>query len=117
MKSFKNTGYFNLVEFGIHYNSFIDQVILSTWFRIPYFEKRITEFPLINGRITSTIFTKPIPRWIALIVFPIAFIRLVHLKIKILRLKHNLKQVIDLSAGMINLLNSTALKIDAYILE
>jgi len=113
-KSFQNTGYFYLVEFGIHYNSFIDQVILSKWFRIPYFEKRITEFPLINGRITSSIFTKPQLRLIALIIFPIAVIRILHLKVKIHRLQTNLKQVVELSAGMVNLLNSTALKLEVY---
>jgi hypothetical protein len=115
-KSFKNTGYFYLLEFGVHYNSFIDQLILSKWFRIPYFEKRLTEFPLINGRITSSIFTKNIFRWGAVIIFPVAIIRLIHLKVKIQRLRQNLKQVVDLSAGMINLMNSSALKIDADIL-
>jgi len=115
-KSFENTGYFYLLEFGVHYNSFIDQLILSKWFRIPYFEKRLTEFPLISGRITSSIFTRKIFRWGALIIFPIAIIRIIHLKVKIHRLRKNLKQVADLSAGMINLMNSSALKIDADIL-
>lgn len=116
-KSFHNTGHFYLVEFGIHYNSFIDQVILSKWFRIPYFEKRITEFPPINGRITSTIFTKPLSRWAALIIFPVALVRILHLILKIRWLKKSLNQVIELSAGMVNLLNSNALKLDAYNLE
>jgi hypothetical protein len=115
-KSFENTGYFYLVEFGIHYNSFIDQVILSKWFRIPYFEKRLTEFPPINGRITSTIFTGKVLRWLAVIIFPVGLIRIIHLKYKIHRLRHNLQHVVDLSAGMINLLNSSALKIDADII-
>jgi lipopolysaccharide export system permease protein len=109
-KSFQNTGYFYLLEFGIHYNSFIDQVILSSWFRIPYFEKRLEEFPLINGRITSEIFKKKELRWIALILFPVAIFRIIHLKFKIHRISRNLSQVTELSAGMINLLNSSALK-------
>jgi lipopolysaccharide export system permease protein len=115
-KSFENTGYFYLIEFGVHYNSFIDQVILSKWFRIPYFEKRLAEFPLINGRITSTIFTNKQIRWVATIAFPIGLIRLIHLKIKVNRLSHNLKNLEDLSAGMINLLNSSAIRIDADII-
>jgi lipopolysaccharide export system permease protein len=113
-KSLHNTGYYYLVEFGVHYNSFVDQVILSKWFRIPYFEKRLTEFPPINGRITSTVFIKPSLRWIALIIFPVGVIRLIHLKLKVNRLNRNLKQVIDLSAGMVNLLNSNALKPEAF---
>ncbi len=116
-KSFHNTGYFYLVEFGIHYNSFIDQVILSQWFRLPYFKKRLTEFPPVNGRITSTIFTKPSYRIIALIVFPVALIRLIHLRIKVRLLARNLRQIIELSAGMVNLLNSNALKPEVYIPE
>jgi lipopolysaccharide export system permease protein len=109
-RSFHNTGFFYLLEFGIHYNSFLDQVILSTWFRIPYFEKRLEEFPIINGRITSEFFTLKTYRWIALILFPVALIRVFHLKFKIYRLKRNLRQVIELSTGMINLLNSSAFR-------
>jgi hypothetical protein len=115
-RSFDNTGYFYLIEFGIHYNSFIDQVILSKWYRIPYFEKRLTEFPWINGRITSTIFTNRYVRWIAVIIFPVGLGRLIHLKIKVHRLQQNLNHLVDLSAGMINLLNSSALRIDADII-
>lgn len=115
-RSFDNTGYFYLIEFGIHYNSFIDQVILSKWYRIPYFEKRLTEFPWINGKITSTIFTNKYVRWIAAIIFPAGLGRLIHLKIKVHRLQQNLNHLVDLSAGMINLLNSSALRIDADII-
>ncbi len=112
-KSFENKGISYLVEFGIHYNSFIDLVILSKWFRVPYFQKRVIEFPMLSGRITSHIFTKKFLRWTAVIVFPVALIRIIHLKIKIHRMRRNLRQVIDLSAGMINLLNSSAINIEA----
>jgi lipopolysaccharide export system permease protein len=111
-KSFENKGFFYLIEFGIHYNSFIDQAILSKWFRIPYFKKRISEFPFITGKITSTIFTKRFLVWFAAIIFPIGLIRLFHIKLKVRRMMRNLMQVVELSAGMINLLNSSALKID-----
>ncbi len=106
-KSFRNEGYPYLIEFGIHYNAFLDMIILSQWFKIPYFEKRISEFPAINGRITSEIFTKKWLRLLAVIIFPIAIIRIIHLKIKIRILQRNIKQVADLSSGMINLLNSS----------
>lgn len=112
VKWFHNTGYFYLVEFGIHYNSFIDQVILSKWFRIPYFEKRVSEFPPINGRIKSTSFKKPLYKWLSLIVFPVSLILIMHLNAKVRRLKKNLRMVIDLSGGMVNLLNSNAIKIE-----
>ena len=109
-KSFENKGFFYIIEFGIHYNSFIDQVILSKWFRIPYFKKRIAEFPFFNGRMTSTIFVWRALVWFAVIVFPIGLIRLVHIRMKVKRIIRNLKQVTELSTGMINLLNSSALK-------
>jgi lipopolysaccharide export system permease protein len=112
-KSFENTGFFYLIEFGIHYNSFIDQAILSKWFRITYFKKRLAEFPLINGRITSTIFTRKALIWISVIVFPVGLVRLIHLKLKVQHIRRSLKQVMELSTGMVNLLNSSALKIDA----
>jgi lipopolysaccharide export system permease protein len=112
-KSFENSGLFYLIEFGIHYNSFIDQVILSKWYRIPYFQKRIAEFPIINGRITSEIFTKRALIWFSVIIFPVGLIRLIHLRLKIQHIRRNLKQVMELSTGMVNLLNSSALKVDA----
>jgi lipopolysaccharide export system permease protein len=112
-KSFENTGFIYLVEFGIHYNSFIDQVILSKWFRNPYFQKRLTEFPFIIGRINSTIFTKRTLIWFSVIVFPIAMIRLIHLKWKVQHIKRSLKQLMGLSTGMVNLLNSSAIRVEA----
>ena len=115
-KSFENTGFFHLVEFGIHYNSLIDQVILSKWFRIPYFKKRLAEFPLVNGRITSTIFTRRILIWLSVIVFPVGLIRLIHLKLKVQHVRRSLTQVMELSTGMVNLLNSSAFKNDAAIM-
>ncbi len=112
-KSFENTGFFYLIEFGIHYNSFIDQIILSKWFRIPYFKKRLAEFPLMDGRITSTIFTKRALIWFSVIVLPVGLVRLIHLKLKIQHIRRNLKQVLELSTGMVNLSNSSALRNDA----
>jgi hypothetical protein len=116
-KSFENSGFIYLLEFGIHYNSIIDQIILSKWYRIPYFEKRLLEFPMINGRITSSVFTRKTHRWMALIIFPVAIVRLIHLKFKIALLQQNLAQLTGLCAGMVNLLNSSALKFDAVDLK
>jgi lipopolysaccharide export system permease protein len=112
-KSFENTGFYHLIEFGVHYNSFIDQVILSKWYRIPYFQKRMAEFPFIDGKITSALFTKRALIWLSVIVFPIGLLRLIHLKVKVQHINRNLKQVMELSAGMVNLLNSSALRTDA----
>jgi hypothetical protein len=109
-KSFENSGFSYLIEFGIHYNSFLDRVILSKWFRIPYFKKRLSEFPLVYGRTRSTIFISKILIWLAVIIFPVALIRLLHIKLKVKIMMRQLKQIADLSSGMINLLNSSALK-------
>jgi lipopolysaccharide export system permease protein len=109
-KSFENTGFIYLIEFGIHYNSFLDRVILSKWFRIPYFKKRLSEFPFVYGRTRSTIFTNKTLIWLAIIIFPIALIRLIHISLKVNRIMRQLKQIADLSSGMVNLLNSAAFK-------
>ncbi len=109
-KSFENSGFMYLIEFGIHYNSFLDRVILSEWFRIPYFKKRLSEFPFLYGRTRSTIFINKTLIWLAVIIFPLALIRLIHIRLKVKRVMRQLKQISDLSSGMINLLNSSALK-------
>lgn len=112
-KSFTHTGFFYLVEFGIHYNSFIDQVILSKWFRIPYFRKRMAEFPFFVGRISEPLLRKKLLFWIHLVFFPLALLRILHVRIKIMHIQRNLTKIMELSAGMINLLNSSALKLNA----
>ena len=112
-KSFTNTSFFYLVEFGIHYNSFIDQVILSKWFRIPYFQKRMTEFPFLVGRISEPILRNKLLFWIHLVIFPLALLRILHVRIKVMQIRRNLKKIMELSAGMVNLLNSSALKLNA----
>ncbi len=109
-KSFENREFMYLIEFGIHYNSFLDRIILSKWFRIPYFKKRLSEFPFAYGRTRSFIFTNRTLIWLAVIIFPVALIRLIHIKLKINHVIKQLKQIADLSSGMINLLNSSALK-------
>jgi len=111
-KIFTNTSFFHLIEFGIHYNSFLDQVILSKWFRIPYFQKRISEFPVFDGRTTDQFFKNKFINKASVILFPVGLIRLAILRIRIHRIQRNLQQIMVLSSGMINLLNSAALKID-----
>jgi len=108
-KAITNTGFFYLIEFGIHYNSFIDQVILSKWFRIPYFQKRLEEFPFMNGRIAEPALKDKFLLWSHVVVFPLGLLRLIHLKVKVLQIKRNLKKIIELSAGMVNLLNSSSM--------
>ena len=112
-KAATNTGFFYLIEFAIHYNSFIDQVILSTWFRIPYFKKRLSEFPVINGIITDPNLKNKLLQWMNIVVFPLGIMRLLYLRYRVLYIRRSIKKVMELSAGMINLLNSSALKMDA----
>lgn len=112
-----NTGFFYLIEFAIHYNSFIDQVILSTWFRIPYFKKRLVEFPVINGRIADPFLRNKLVQWMNMVIFPLGIVRLLYVRYKVMSIRRNLKKVIELSSGMVNLLNSSALKMDAAYYE
>lgn len=111
-KTITNTGYIYLIEFGIDYNSMIDRIILSKWFRHPYFLKRLSEFPFLHGRITANYFPNKYVKLISYVVFPVWILILVHLWLKSRSLKRNLQQVRELSAGMVNLLNSAAMKTD-----
>jgi hypothetical protein len=97
-KAFTNTGFFYLIEFGIHYNSFIDQVILSKWYRIPYFRKRLSEFPFINGRISDPLLRKRFLRWMQIVLFPLGILRLLHVKIWVMHIQQNLKKTTELSS-------------------
>jgi lipopolysaccharide export system permease protein len=114
-KVLSNTGYTFLIEFGINYNSLIDRIVLSKWFRIPYFRKRISEFPFLNGRLTGKTISNRIFKLVSFIFFPVWVFILFHLWLKIQRLKRNLHQVCELSAGIINLLNSASYKTDPYL--
>ena len=107
-----NTEYFYLIEFGIHYNCSIDQMILSKWFRMPYFKKRLTEFPFINGRIAEPLLRKKWLMLIHLLMFPLLILRLIYIRFKIIYIRRSLRKTVELSAGMINLLNSSAFKLD-----
>jgi len=115
-KTITNTGYLYLIELGIDYNSLIDRIILSKWFRHPYFYKRLSEFPYLNGRITANYFPKRFIKVASYIFFPVWLFILLHLWLKSRRLKRNLQQVAALSAGMVNLLNSSAIKTEAEFL-
>jgi lipopolysaccharide export system permease protein len=109
-KIISNQGYTNTIEFAVHYNSLIDRIILSQWFRIPYFNKRLTEFPFLNGRLTNNILYKPFIKWGSLIIFPVWIVIYFITWIKFQRMKRSLQLVHELAMGMVNLLNSSAIK-------
>jgi hypothetical protein len=109
-KIFSNKGYTNLIEFGVHYNSLIDRIILSQWFRVPYFNKRLTEFPFLNGRVTSNLLYKPVIKWGSLIIFPVWMLIFLITWIRVHRMKRSLNLIHELALGMVNLLNSSAIK-------
>ena len=109
-KIISNKGFTNLIEFGVHYNSLIDRIILSQWFRIPYFNKRLTEFPFLNGRLTNNNLSRPIVKWGSLILFPIWIVIFTITFVKVQRMKRSLQLVHELAMGMVNLLNSSAIK-------
>jgi hypothetical protein len=111
-KAVHKTPYMHLIEFEIHYNSLIDLIILSKWFRNPYFKKRISEFPIINGRIVGRYFPNKFLKIASFVFFPIWILIIIHLWIRVNRLRRGLQQVNELCTGMVNLLNSSAIKID-----
>ena len=114
-KALRNEGCMCLIEFSIDYNCLIDRIILSTWFRIPYFQKRITEFPIISSHLSTRYFRSRSLKVLSFIFFPVWIILLVHLWIRGHRMRRYLQQVSALSTGMINLLSSSALKIESVI--
>ena len=116
-KVINNTGYLFLIEFGINYNSLIDRIVLSKWFRIPYFQKRISEFPFLNGRITSNIFPNKFFMRASFVFFPVWAFILIKLLSKAIKLKRDLHHISDLSTGMVNLLNSSGFKTDSEFLQ
>jgi lipopolysaccharide export system permease protein len=109
-KIISNQGYTNVIEFAVHYNSLIDRIILSQWFRIPYFNKRLTEFPFLNGRLTNNILYRPLVKWGTLILFPVWILIFLITWIKVYRMNRSLQLVHELAMGMVNLLNSSAIK-------
>jgi lipopolysaccharide export system permease protein len=109
-KIITNKGYTNAIEFAVHYNSLIDRIILSQWFRVPYFNKRLTEFPFLNGRLTSNHLNKPFIKWGSLVLFPVWIVIFLITWIKFQRMKRSLQLVHELAMGMVNLLNSSAIK-------
>jgi lipopolysaccharide export system permease protein len=111
-KAFSNTGYLYLIEFGADYNSLIDRIILSPWFRIPYFNKRLTEFPILNGRIMGNYFSNRFIKLASFILFPVWIYIILYMFIRVQRIKRSLQQVHELATGMVNLLNSSAIRIE-----
>jgi len=110
--AYHNSNLMYLVEFCIHYNSMMDEIILSKWYRDDYFQKRIGEFPYMHGRINSFIFNKKAVHWLAVLLFPVGLIRIIHVRILLSRIKYQLNQIISLSSGMVNLLNSSVSRIE-----
>ncbi len=109
-KIISNKGYTNVIEFGVHYNCLIDRIILSQWFRIPYFKKRLTEFPFLNGRLTNYSLYTPFIKWGSLILFPVWIGIFLITWIKVQRMKRSLQLIHEIAMGMVNLLNSSAIK-------
>ncbi len=109
-KLFSNTGYLFLIEFTMEYNSLIDRVILSQWFKIPYFSRRLSEFPLLDARLIHKSLSNRVVKWASIVIFPVWISLLLITWVKVQRMKRSLHIVQQLSAGMVNLLNSAALK-------
>lgn len=111
-KIMKNTSYDYLIEFGIHYNGIFHEIMLSKWFRILYFQRRISEFPVLKYKTNLHYISKKKFRLLAIIIFPIFILRLVQYIILIRKLGRNLQVIRDLSFGMINLLDRSIMNID-----
>lgn len=111
-KIMENTSYDYIIEFGIHYNGIFHEFMLSKWFRIPYFQKRISEFPVLKYKTNLQYFNNKKLRLLTIIVFPVFMLRLIQYIIVIRKLRRNLHAIRDLSFGMINLLDRSIMNVD-----
>jgi len=111
-QAYNNCNYSFLLEFKIHYYAFIDRIMPSLWYRIPYFKKRLGEFPDVNFYTSRNYYKSSVFRKISLFVFPLFLFRLLQFYIDRRNIKQNLILITGLSSGMINLLNSSAIKTD-----
>lgn len=106
----ENKSYGYLIELGIDYNGIFHGLMLSNWYRIPYFQKRLQEFPVLHYKTNSRLFCSKTFRKLSVVIFPVFIIRLAHYLISIRRLKRELSLIASLSNGMINLLDRAIIK-------
>lgn len=109
-KIMDNKSYDYLIELGIEYNSIFHELMLSNWYRIPYFQKRLQEFPVLHYKTNSSLFTAKSIRKLSVILFPVFLVRFAYYLISIRRLKRELSLIASLSNGMINLLDRAIIK-------
>jgi lipopolysaccharide export system permease protein len=112
MKIAENSDYDYLNQFDNQYNELFNQVILSKWFRNPYFQKRLAEYPDLNSKVTSSFFKYKLLRILWIILFPVWISRFVYFLVKVRRLRLNIQHIAGLSAGMVNLLNRSGMDLD-----
>jgi len=109
-KIMDNKSYDYLIELGIEYNSIFHDLMLSNWYRIPYFQKRLQEFPVLHYKTNSRFFNVRSVRKLSLVFFPVFLTRFAYYLISIRRLKRELSMIASLSNGMINLLDRAIIK-------
>jgi lipopolysaccharide export system permease protein len=110
-KMMDNSGYACLIEFGIHYNGIFHEVILSKWYRVPYFQKRLSEFPNLDFKIRSR-YSGKLGWIISFVLFPVGLLRFIIYTMTIRKIIKNLHTIAELSSGMVNLLDRSIMNID-----
>jgi len=104
-----NTGYACLIELGVHYNGIFHEVMLSEWYRIPYFQKRLGEFPNLDFKFRSRYPGSKLGWIVAAVLFPILLYRFVFFTWKIRKIRKKLHTIAQLSYGIVNLLDRSVM--------
>ncbi|MBN2482414.1 MAG: LptF/LptG family permease [Bacteroidales bacterium] len=111
-KIMENKSYDYLIELGVHYNGLFHEILLSNWFRVPYFQKRIGEFPALQYKTNHRYFSSKKFRIFSIIIFPVFIVRFIQYIIVVRKLRKKLQVIADLSFGMITLLDRSIMNID-----
>jgi lipopolysaccharide export system permease protein len=105
-----NRSYEYMIETGVMYNGVFHDVMLSNWYRMPYFKKRIEEFPVLHYKTNSKSYTKKWANTLSIIVFPVFIFRFIKYLSRLRRLRKELQLISSLSNGMVNLLDRAIIK-------
>lgn len=98
----------NLTEFEKLYNNVIETIITSNWFKVPYIQNKVNEFPVIDFKRINFSLSK-IYRAIIFIIFPIGIFKISRYYISLYKLRNRIITVINVSQSIIDIFDNPSL--------
>lgn len=98
----------NLTEFEKLYNNVIETIITSNWFKVPYMQSKVNEFPVIDFKRINFSLSK-IYRAIIFIIFPIGIFKISRYYISLYKLRNRITTVINVSQSIIDIFDNPSL--------